>query len=97
MGEALSGAGVAPRIVRLPVVRGPRGEVMSYVQVLPLGPRLLVPDYTGSGASSAVRAAQATAHERLAAAFPGLERVSVPLRPRAELGGGLHCYAVGLP
>ena len=97
VGDALEQAGAPPRVVRLPLSRGPRGEAMSHVQVLPLGPRILVPDYLGDAPPAALRRAQALARGRLAAAFPNTELVPIRLRSRAELGGGLHCYAVGLP
>ena len=87
----------APHVVRVPLTRDRAGDVLSWVQVISLGDRLLYPDYAASTAPPRVAAAQATAAESLARAFPGRRILPVRLTPRAALGGGLHCYTLGLP
>ena len=97
VGMALAGETPPLRVVHLPLVRTRRGLALSFVQVLPLGNRLLVPDYAGAGVPSPVLRAQRLAWQRLRAAFPDKELAAVRLTPRIELGGGLHCYVMALP
>jgi agmatine deiminase len=89
--------GGATSLVRVPLVRSRVGDLLSWVQVVAAGDRLLVPDYAAEGEPARVAAAQATALEVLAAAFPEHRLVPIRLAPRAGLGGGLHCYTLGLP
>lgn len=83
-------------VVRVPLARGRRLEPLSYVQILALQDRVLVPSYRdvldGQG-----RAAEGAAHATLATAFPSRKIIPIKLDSHIELGGGVHCYALGLP
>ncbi|MFW6083582.1 MAG: agmatine deiminase family protein [Gemmatimonadota bacterium] len=78
------------RVVRVPAYRDGRGRYFSYVNVVSLRDRLLVPDFTAVPGEL-----QKRAHERLRRAA-GVPLVPVAADQLALSGGGLHCIVLGL-
>lgn len=77
-------------VVRVPAHFGSDGRFFSYVNLLPTGTELLVPDF-----SAVPDAVQAEAYDVLRRAS-GKPLVRVPADAIALAGGGLHCIVLGL-
>lgn len=88
--RAASKLGRRLEIIRVPVYRGPDGRLFSYLNVLPLERRLLVPEFEAVPAG-----VQEEAYDVLRRAS-GKELVAVPADAVALAGGGLHCLVLGL-
>jgi agmatine/peptidylarginine deiminase len=87
---AAAAVGSDLEIVRVPVFRGPEGHIFSYLNVVPAGSRLLVPDF-----EAVPTEIQEQAYRALRQAS-GRELVPIPADDIARLGGGLHCIVLGL-
>lgn len=83
--------GLPLRIVRVPMGIELAGDLLPYVNGLRVGDAFLMPAYYDVPTPTEVRATAA-----LAAALPGVEIVRIPTAEMADLGGALHCAALGL-
>lgn len=79
------------QVVRLPTTRDLDGELHAYVNGLRLPGAFLLPSFAASP-----RPAERRARAVLEAALPGVEIVRVPAAELTDLGGAVHCAAVGL-
>lgn len=78
------------RVVRIPVYRTEDERLLSYVNVVALRYRLLVPDFRDVPPEI-----QREAHATLRRAS-GKTLVPIPADAIALVGGGLHCIVLGL-
>lgn len=84
-------AGIALRIVRVPMHIDSNGVYFSYLNGARIGPRFFVPSY-----EQVDPRLQAEAYARLASLLGGDAMVFVPSDAMAELGGAIHCVTLGL-
>jgi agmatine/peptidylarginine deiminase len=90
--EAAAAAHGRPlQTVRLPTTRAITGELHAYVNGLRLPGAFLLPSFAAQPKPAELRARAV-----LAAALPDVEIVRVPAAELTDLGGAVHCAAMGL-